>query len=57
MGSHIASLLLRFFILYMPQLIQAGKVYKALPPLYSVSSGKKIQYFTDQFDFVRYARI
>lgn len=56
MGSHIASLLLRFFILYMPQLIQAGKVYKALPPLYSVSSGKKIQYFTDQFDFVRYVQ-
>ena len=56
MGSHIASLLLRFFILYMPQLIQAGKVYKALPPLYSVSSSKKIQYFTDQFDFVRYVQ-
>ena len=55
-GAHIASLLLRFFILYMPQLIHAGKVYKALPPLYSVSSGKKIQYFTDQFDFVRYVQ-
>ena len=40
----------------MPQLIQAGKVYKALPPLYSIQNGKRIQYFTDQFDFVRYVQ-
>ena len=37
-------LLLRFFVLYMPQLIEAGKVYKALPPLYSFMNGKKINY-------------
>jgi len=55
-GSHISSLLLRFFILYMPQLIEAGKVYKALPPLYSTTSGKKITYFTDQLDFVRFVQ-
>jgi DNA gyrase subunit B len=55
-GSHIASLLLRFFILYMPQLIQAGKVYKALPPLYSIKNGQKLTYFTDQIDFVRYVQ-
>lgn len=53
-GAHIASLLLRFFILYMPQLIQAGKVYKALPPLYGIVNGKKIRYVTDQLEFVRY---
>ena len=55
-GSHISTLLLRFFILYMPQLIEAGKVYKALPPLYSTTSGKKITYFTDQLDYVRYVQ-
>ena len=55
-GSHIASLLLRFFILYMPQLIQAGKVYKAIPPLYANVNGKKVHYFTDQLDFVRFVQ-
>ena len=53
-GSHIASLMLRFFILYMPQLLEAGKVYKSVPPLYSIESGKKITYFTDLIDFVKY---
>jgi DNA gyrase/topoisomerase IV subunit B len=38
----------------MPQLIEAGKVYKAVPPLYSISSGKKTTYFTDQVDITRY---
>lgn len=55
-GAHISTLLLRFFILYMPQLIEAGKVYKALPPLYSTTSGKKITYLTDQLDFVRFVQ-
>lgn len=55
-GKHIASLLLRFFILYMPQLVQAGKVYKAIPPLYGIKNGKKVHYFTDQLDFVRYVQ-
>ena len=53
-GHHINSLLLRFFILYMPQLIEAGKVYKSVPPLYSIGSGKKTIYFTDRIDIVRY---
>lgn len=55
-GSHIASLLLRFFILYMPQLIEAGKVYKAVPPLYSWKNGKKVTYFSNQIDFVRFVQ-
>ena len=55
-GAHIASLLLRFFVRYMPQLIEAGKVYKALPPLYSFSNGKKITYMTDQVEYARYVQ-
>jgi DNA gyrase/topoisomerase IV subunit B len=38
-GHHIATLLLTFFFRAMPQLIRAGKLFLACPPLYRINSG------------------
>ena len=43
-GAHIASLLMTFFFQEMPQLIDQGHLYLAMPPLFRISSGPKVMY-------------
>jgi topoisomerase-4 subunit B len=46
-GAHIASLLITFFYREMPKLIDAGRLYLAVPPLYRLTHGAKTLYARD----------
>lgn len=43
-GGHIQCLLLTFFYRYMRPLIEDGRLFVALPPLFKIQSGKNIEY-------------
>jgi topoisomerase-4 subunit B len=46
-GAHIASLLITFFYSEMPELIEKGHLFLAVPPLFKISQGAKSLYARD----------
>ena len=46
-GSHIRALFLTFIWKFAPELIEKGYIYAAVPPLYKIIQGTKIQYLKD----------
>jgi len=49
-GAHISVLLLTFIYRYMPELINQGHVYLAMPPLFKIEAGKEVFYAMDEME-------
>ena len=53
-GLDIELLLITFFFTYMRPLIEAGKLYRAVTPLYIIKNGKEKVYIYSEDEFVEW---
>ncbi|MEZ5566230.1 MAG: DNA topoisomerase IV subunit B [Gammaproteobacteria bacterium] len=47
-GLHIATLICALFVRHFPQLVRAGHIYVAMPPLFRIDVGKEVYYALDE---------
>jgi len=47
-GAHIATLLCALFLRHFRPLVEAGRIYLAMPPLFRIDVGKKVYYALDE---------
>lgn len=56
-GGHIENLLITLLLHHLPELVKAGKVFAATPPLYRTQTAKETKYWrTDDSEFKKYMR-
>ena len=53
-GGHIQSLIITFFYRYLREIIEAGYLYAAVPPLYKITKGKEITYLYSREELATY---
>lgn len=53
-GAHIRTLLIKYIIKYKPGLVESGRVYIAVPPLYGINKNGKMHYFVDKLEYIAY---
>ncbi|MGL5711826.1 MAG: toprim domain-containing protein, partial [Paraclostridium sp.] len=58
-GRHIRAGILKFVLMYMRPLLEAGMLYSLMPPLYSIKTGTKggkeqFRYLTDRLSYIEY---
>ncbi len=49
-GHHISTLLLTFFYRMLPELLKAGRIYLAQPPLYRIDVAKEVHWALDDIE-------
>jgi len=49
-GLHIATLICALFLRHFPELVRAGHVHAAMPPLYRIDVGKEVYYALDEHE-------
>jgi DNA gyrase/topoisomerase IV subunit B len=47
---------LKFFLLYLRPIVEDGRLYASVPPLYGVEIRGKMKYFVNEIDFVKYVQ-
>ncbi|MDD4937726.1 MAG: DNA topoisomerase subunit B [Candidatus Shapirobacteria bacterium] len=55
-GAHIAALLLTFMFRHLPNIIENGYVYIAMPPLFKIKQGKEVKYVYTEEDKDKYLK-
>lgn len=55
-GAHIRTLVLVFLLLYCRPLVEAGRVFASLPPLYGIKQRSGWKYFLTKLDFIKYVQ-